>query len=282
MALHERLQNIDRRIIYVVLLLAISLPFLFPIGLPVTASSGTQTIYDAIEALPTGSVVGLSFDYTPGTYSEIHPQAIAVFQHVLMRPDLKAVLFGFWQAGPMFADEILQKEQVDLMGKEYGIDFVNLGFIPGGEAGMAAFAADIHATAPVDHAGNNIADLPMMADIKTANDIGFLFSFNAGNPGIVEMLRQVQGPYKIEYAAGGSALAVPINMPYVNSGQMIGLLSGLSGAAEYESLIAKPAMGIASMDAISMSQLVIIFFIILGNIGFFLNKNRQRKVGDIV
>ncbi|MFQ6003090.1 MAG: hypothetical protein ACE5KJ_05025, partial [Candidatus Zixiibacteriota bacterium] len=60
--------------------------------------------------------------------------------------------------------------------------------------------------------------------------------------------------------------------PFLASGQIVGLLGGLKGAAEYEILIQKPGMGQRGMDAQSVSHLVIILLVILGNTSYFLRR----------
>lgn len=275
----ERLQHLDRKVIYLVLFIAISFPLLKPLNLPIVVSKETRGIYDTIEALPPGSVVALSFDYAATGYSEMHPQASVVFQHLLMRPGLKVLLVAFWEAGPMFANELIQG-QVDLNGKQYGTDFVNLGYIPGGETAMAAFASDIHKAYPKDYLGTSISAIPMMANIKSAKDIDLFITIAAGSPGVPEIVRQIQGPYGVKFASGVTAISAPISMPYISSGQMIGMMSGLGGAAEYEVLIEKIGAAVSAMDAMSASHLVMIAFLIIGNIGYFAGKARQRKGGD--
>jgi hypothetical protein len=60
--------------------------------------------------------------------------------------------------------------------------------------------------------------------------------------------------------------------PFLSAGQMVGLLGGLKGAAEYEMLIDKPGMGQRGMDAQSVCHLVIILLVIAGNVGYFMRK----------
>lgn len=273
----ERLQHIDRKIIYLVLLIAVALPLLSPIGLPVSIGKETTGIYDAVEALQPGDVVALAFDYSPSSYSEMHPQAAAAFTHLMLKPGIKVVMLAFWETGPMFAQEVIDK--LDLHGKQEGVDFVNLGYVPGGETAMSAFAGDIYNTFPKDYKGKAIASLPMMAGIKTGADIDLMIEITGGSPGVPEMIRQLQGPYGVKYAAGLPAISVPIYMPYMNSGQMIGLMSGLRGAAEYEMLLKEPGKGVAAMDALSATHLVMIAFILIGNIGYFVQKSRQKTQG---
>ena len=75
----------------------------------------------------------------------------------------------------------------------------------------------------------------------------------------------------------------PVNevMPYVQSGQMVGVLAGMPGAAEYESLIGQKGSATSGMDAQSVAHLVIVLFIVLGNISYFIDRKRSRKVAEI-
>lgn len=271
----QRLLNIDRRIVYLFLFAFISLPLLVPIGLPLTISPETRAIYDYIEKLPEGSVVVVSFDYSPSSYSEQHPQAVAVMNHLMRKPGIKIILVAFWEQGPIMAEEILRT--IDTHGKEYGKDFVHLGYVAGGETAMSAFAADIHKTFPVDYRKNPIDSLPMMADIRSAKDISLLISIAAGSPGVPEFARQIQGPYKVPFAAGLVAISVPITMPYMQSGQMFGLMAGLRGAAEYEQLLNMKGKGSIGMDAISFSHIVVIAFILIANVAYLANRKGGAK-----
>jgi len=57
---------------------------------------------------------------------------------------------------------------------------------------------------------------------------------------------------------------------FLQSGQIYGLMGGLKGAAEYEKLIGRPKdTASRSMDAVSIAHVVIVLFIIVGNIAFF-------------
>lgn len=273
MSIWQKLLSIDRRIVYLILFVVVSFPLLSPVGLPLTITRETQSIYDYIEKLPPGSVVAVSFDYGPSSYAEQHPQAVAVMNHLMMKPGVKIVCLAFWEQGPVLCEELLNS--IDTRGKKYGEDFVDLGYVAGGETAMSAFAGDIHKTFPVDYRNNPIASLPMMANVKTAKDISFLFTIAAGSPGIPEFARQVQGPFKTPFAGGLVAISVPITMPYVQSGQMLGLLAGLRGAAEYEKLLDMKGKGTIGMDAVSFSHLVVMAFIIVANVAYFSGRKKE-------
>lgn len=275
MSVWQKLLRIDRRIIYLILFVAVSYPLLRPVGLPLTVGRETRGVYDYIEKLQPGAVVVVSFDYSPSSYAEQHPQAVAVMNHLMRKPGVKIICVAFWEQGAMMAEEVLNT--MDTRGKRYGIDFVDLGYVAGGETAMSAFAGDVWKTFPVDYRKNPIATLPMMANVKTGKDFSFLISIAAGSPGIPEFVRQIQGPYKVPFAGGLVAISVPITMPYIQSGQMVGLMAGLRGAAEYEQLLSYKGKAVVGMDAISFSHLVVLAFIVIANVGFFATRKEGAK-----
>ena len=63
----ERLLRIDRRIIFIFVAIAVTLPLLIRFNLPVTATKDVKSIYNKINSLPEGSHVLISFDYDPAS-----------------------------------------------------------------------------------------------------------------------------------------------------------------------------------------------------------------------
>ena len=51
----------------------------------------------------------------------------------------------------------------------------------------------------------------------------------------------------------------------------------MKGAAEYEQLIGKPGTASVGMDAQSLTHLLIVIFVIVGNIQYFLSKRKGGK-----
>lgn len=77
--------------------------------------------------------------------------------------------------------------------------------------------------------------------------------------------------------AGVVSVSVPEVMPLYTSGQLAGLTEGLRGAAEYELLAQRPGSAVAKMDAQSLGHLAIIFFIVVGNIGFIAMRQKSKE-----
>jgi len=69
----------------------------------------------------------------------------------------------------------------------------------------------------------------------------------------------------------------PKVLSYVQAEQLEGLLGGMKGAAEYEQLIGHVAKASAGMDAQSLIHLLIIFFIIMGNLGYFMMRVQKGR-----
>jgi uncharacterized protein YneF (UPF0154 family) len=56
-------------------------------------------------------------------------------------------------------------------------------------------------------------------------------------------------------------------------------MGGLLGAAEYEELTDNPGLAKDGMRVQLYAHIVIILFILMGNIGFFMAKRRQKREG---
>ena len=69
----NKLQRIDRRIIYGVTTLAVLIPILVPFAVPLIVTDTTQEVYDRLDGLEPGDVVMLSFDVSAGSAPETFP-----------------------------------------------------------------------------------------------------------------------------------------------------------------------------------------------------------------
>ena len=175
----------------------------------------------------------------------------------------------------MFGEQLMKPYEAE--GYEYGVHFANLGYIPGGETAIKRFGEDVvESVSNKDFRNNELSSLPIMKGIKDTRDFAAVICYASGNPGIDEWVRQVQGPLDINFLAATVTVNVPKAQPFVDSGQIKGLLAGLRGAAEYELLMNKPGPSVSKMDAQSLGHVVIIAFIFIGNVAFFLGKNRKE------
>jgi hypothetical protein len=270
----EKVAALDRRWIYLLVAISVVFPMLVVIKFPVEISPEAQRMYDAVEALPDSSVVILTFDYYPSTLAETEPMSVAAL-HQLFRKSMRIVTMTTIPLGGPSIAERVTRSMAAQYGKVYGIDYVNLGYKANYVAVLKGMGSSIEAIYPADNSGTPLRDIPMMKNVKNYNDIKFIYVV-ADNGIIDNWISIVHAQYNIPIAGGLTAVMAPKMYSFVESGQLVGLLGGMKGAAEYELLVKHEGNAIRGMDAQSMVHLLIIFFVVIGNIGFFVIA-RQSK-----
>ena len=268
--------KVDRRWLFLVIGLAVLLPLFFPLGLPIRATTATQRVYDAVEELEPNSKVLVSFEYGPSTKPEIHPMAIAILRH-LFTNNQKVYVTCLWPDGQFMAEDALTEIAEQEFGLTYGEDYVLLGFRPGNEAVVKGIVSNLRKLYTTDARGTLVDQIPMMANVNKVKDFDFIFSASAGYPGTIEWVQYAADPTGVPMSTGTTSIQVNDVMPYVQSGQVKGILAGMPGAAEYEALIGSPGIGTSGMDAQSIAHLVIVIFIVFGNITYFIETRRAKK-----
>jgi hypothetical protein len=268
------LANVDRRIIFVLIAAAVIIPLLAPIGLPVTVTPQSKSIYDEVEALPPGSNVIVSFDYDPAAAPEVHPMALSFLRHCFQKKH-KVIIMALWPQGAQLAVRAVAEVGADF-DLEYGRDYVNLGYKPGGDIVIKSMGSSIRDVFPRDMAGRATSSLPLMAKVNNLNDVALVMDLSAGDPGVPAWVRVGNALYHRKIAGGSTAVSAPQFFPYLQTGQLIGLLGGLKGAAEYETLVNYPGAATSRMDSQSVAHLVIIAFIIFANAAYFISRRYQE------
>jgi len=276
MSFWEKMENIDRRWIYALLITVIILALVNPVGLAITPTEQTKAAYNMIEQLPAGSIVWLGFEFSPGGIPELMGTATSVLRQGF-RKNLRFVMGGIWEQAGNLAQQAINEVLPEFPDKKYGVDYINIGYKPGRDVQLQKFAQDAWgAWAGVDNFGKPLSDFPIMAEFKQAKDAKAMFIFCTGTPGENEYIKNVTDPFKIPISSCTISVSVPGVMPMVNSGQLTALVAGMKGSAEYEVLVNKPGKAVAGMDAQSFAHVLIIAFIIFGNIGYIAQGGQKK------
>jgi len=277
MAILQKLMQIDRRYIFVFIAVAIILPTVYPVRMKIDISEPVQKIYDKIDSLKPGTVILLSNDYDPAAKPELYPMTLALLRHCFRR-DIRVLAMTLWPQGAGLVRLALQTTAKEYKKKE-GVDYIFLGFKPGGPAVIIGMGQNLLETFPKDAVGRLLAEQPLIKDtgIKSLKDIPFAISISAGVPGIDDWIVYGRDQYGFDMAGGCTGVMATDFYPYLNSGQLIGLMGGLKGAAEYETLIGRPDEATRNMSPQSFSHLVIIAFVILGNIALLAERAAKRR-----
>ncbi|WP_232068660.1 hypothetical protein [Nitrospira sp. KM1] len=271
--------SIDRRIIFLVIALCTLLPLLYPVGLPIKTSPEVRSVFDYIESLPERSVFLLSADFDPASKPELQPQAIAILRHAFKK-NLRVVVMTLWVTGTGLADQILTQVAQEA-GKTNGTDYVFLGWSPGGSAVIINMGQDLYNAFPSDYGGKSTKGLPVLDGVHSLKDVSYAISLGAGVPGVEAWYVFGKDKYKFELAGGCTGVMAPGLYPLLRSGQINGLIGGLRGAAEYESLIGQKGRAVAGMDAQSATHMAIIVLVILCNIFYFSLRRAARRASQV-
>ena len=229
-------------------------------------------------------VVLLNINYNPGSEAELTPMAAAVCRHAFRRGAKLLVNVGYDVMSQPLAQKIISEAALDGQSvnppypfRESGVDYVFFGFRPNAFQLYLQMGESITSAYETDYANRDTSTMPIMSGIKNFGEIDLVVTVSSfvGGP---EMWINVAGTkFNKPVASGMTAVSASDYYPYLQSGQLCGLLSGLRGAAEYEALVnVNPAPATRRMWA----QLYIHFFaialIIVGNIEYFLHPKKRN------
>jgi len=263
----------DRRIIFVLIAFSVAFPLVFKIGLPNKVTEEVKNVYNAINILDSGTVVLVSFDHEASSLPEVKPMAEAILRHCFSKK-LKVISLALLAEGTVIGDEITRNVGSEY-NREYGKDYVFLGFRPQYTAAILGMGEDFHRVFPQDYKGNSTFELEITKNIKNYDDIYLIISVADGDlPSY--WINYAGARYHKKIAIAVTAVMATTYYPYLSSNQISGMVGGLKGAAEYEILIKKPGMGGKGMGAQSVAHAVILALVILGNISYFW---REKKKG---
>ncbi len=288
MSIWERLGRIDRRIIYLILGVVVTIPLIVHIIIPIHPSPPAEKLFRVIDSIPPYSkALMISVDYDPNTAPELHPMAKALLRHAFKRHIRVCVLAwtitGIGLAENAIKDasrEINQNAETREDSVIYGRDYVFLGWTWPPLAWLLGMGESIAGVYPTDYYHNKTDTLELMRHIKKFRDVAILVSLS-GSSTPFSYLAYSQNRYGLRVGAGITAVSVADFYPYLQSGQFSGLLAGMKGAAEYEELVAehcgvkryRPAT--QAMSAQTFAHFLIIIFIIIGNISYFIIRRRK-------
>lgn len=262
----------DRRFVFIFVALAVIIPMLLPINLPVSVSEPTQQLYDYIEALPADATILLAFDYGPSSLAELNPMAKSILRQCFDK-DIRVVALTLFAEGTTLASTLIQ-EIAEEKGAVDGEDYVFLGFRPGATQVILGMGTSIASIFETDYNGKTTTEIPMMKDITSYDQISLLIDLASGST-TEAWITYANVQFNLQIAAGVTGVIISQMYPYLQTEQLVGLISGILGAAEYERLIDVPAKGMLWINIESFVHLLIVLLVVIGNIIFF--RQRQRE-----
>lgn len=278
MGLHISLLNQDR-LIFLGYIVLITIPFVFPVGLPIPITESTRTFHATIEAVPERGVVVWVTDHVFAYWPEIAAGEAAIYKHLFSLAQRKGIRLVFASTmaadGQVLSTNIIAQQIIPggfTKGLKYGENWVQLGYLPGWETSLRGLVTDIHQIAPADQFGTPINQILMMKDIRSVKDISLL----GGGSGFVDQYaRQWTGfgkPVIVNLISGTVSLA----RPWVEKGLITALLNGQRGDAEYELLTGFKGASLGAMDAQSFGHIFVIVITLLCNALYYAARRRAK------
>ena len=273
----ERLLNIDRRIVYLFIFLGVSIPLLIDFELPIRATPNVRAVHDTIENLAgkEGATVLISFDYGPTSQPELQPMAVAILRHCFSR-GIRVIGVTLIAEGVGLAEHAFETTAEEFE-REYGRDYAFLGFKAGGPILILNMGQDFHGTFSEDFRGNPTNEMEVTRGIRSLKDLDYVIDLAAGYPGVEEWIAYGQERYRFLLGCGCTAVMAPDFFPFLQSKQLNGMIGGLAGAAEYETLIDRKDLAVSGMRPQSVAHVIIIAFILLGNIVYFTHRRFSKS-----
>lgn len=264
-----RLTQVDRRLIYFLMTLAVAGPMFWALALPIQTSKEVASFHREIEGLSAGDHVIFAFDYEPDVMAELDPMSRAVIDR-LFQKNVKVIALTLYPGGAGIAQPVLE-DAAARHQKVYGEDYVFLGYNPDWSGTMLRLGESIKGTYPADQFGRDTRTMPILADCDSYKDVKLLVSI-CGSQLSEFWAAMANGRYGQRMVSGNTAVQSVSIYPFYQSGQIAGFLGGLKGAAEYETVIERPAFGVRGMGSQTMGHLLIVLFVVIGNLGYFASR----------
>jgi hypothetical protein len=282
MSIWKKITSIDPRWLYIIHALVLFFPIIYPLGIPLTVSPQTQSVYNYINNLQPGDIVLFSNDMGPASWFQgSGPGGLAILRHLLQKPGVRIFSLSTMPEAVLLMNRFWEQLEADglLAGKEYGVDWVRGGYLAGGEIGINGMAQDFWKAFPVDNFGNQISSLEMMNDLKTGEDVKVVFTVECGStgnvPGIAGYIRVFHGAYGTDLIPSSIGICESELLAYTSSEQVTAYLMDIRGSAEYENMISMLGFGAGQTDALSVAFVYLILLVIFGNIAFLLYRQEE-------
>jgi hypothetical protein len=287
----EKLSNLGKKWIYLMISICVIVPLFFKFEFKMGKSPSTMGLYNKIESIASDSFPFLmSYDYDPSTQGELSPMAIAILRHAFASHK-RVMTMALYPQGIGLAEGITSRvakefnEYAIKEGKDtvvYGVDYVVLPFTPGVSAVMLSIGESLKNTFATDYYGNLTDTLECLKNVYNYNQIPVTISL-AGSALPKYWIMYAHTRYSEKIACGVTAVSAADFYPYLRTGQFVGMLTGLRGAAEYENLVRENYnvegrdIAIIGMSPQSFAHIFIIFMIIVGNISYFIVKKQKAR-----
>ena len=235
-----RIPKLVRMIIGMIMVLAVLIPLAAGTGslpLPAFFSPETLGFVNTMAALPPNSPVLIVVDYTAGLSGEIETTARTAL-NILQGRGTRTMTITTRPEGVAFAAGLLPNAQ-------------SLGYLPGGAVGVQSFAVK-----PTLANSAGITQLDQFTAVVVLTD-----DFDAAKLWLEQAQPNLNNRPLLFIA---SAQLRVLLRPYVQSGQVAGMITGLADAAALEQIAQQPGVARVYWDAYQLGAMTIFIILVVG------------------
>jgi hypothetical protein len=287
-SLGDKLQSMPRWWLYLTLFVCTSVPLWFTIPVPNKPSPSSVAFYNFVRRAPKGSTMLIASDWTNSTRGESAGQFKALLR-VLMRNEVKLAIYSTADPqAPQVAKDVitvLNQERKAAGQREYvqWNDYVVVGFFPNAEAAAVSIQNNVRNAFADKKDFNDAGQLtpvlqsPVLANINKAADFPGLIVATASNTSNITIQRVTSVPLAMMV----TGVMGPETNNYYVSGQLLGLLVGLKGCYDMETMMQQDYPGQKNLDngasyypTLHLALILLIVAVLIGNIGMLMSRKR--------
>ena len=247
------------------------------------AFPGLEPAHRTVDTLRPNSLVLVNWAYDPATAGEMDAVARPLIEHLLQK-QAKLIVFSQLPGGPATARRVIARAEESLQRPSRSQITANLvieaGYLPGGGASLPLLGVAPARALPVDPSW---VDLRERFSIAGLGDVGpaLTLVIAARAEDVRRWLEQVQPLNGGPVVAATSAVVDPSVRPYLQSGQLAGLVSGWDGGSAYGRRLertrglAEQARTLRQANGMNWAVGILIAAVLLGNAAGLTERRRQ-------
>lgn len=313
MNIWEKMQKVDRRVLYAILIVLCCVGLFFPATIPTDPDPSSKAFYTALNAVPTDKTIIIQSDWTNSTRGE----SMGHFENLLRILMSRGYKFVFYSAADPIAPQVArtvvtrinnERREAGLRVYKLGEDYLDLGFFANAEATNTNMGVDLRRawtgrrTKTPTGQEKDIFDTPVLRDVRRIEDAGMMVVVTASASIDVAVQRLSQ---RLPMTAMVTGVVGPTVLPFFQANQLRGVVVGLKGVYDTEYMmnfginvpdatgrvqveyLGSPeqvppitegktfARGRQYYGTLHVALLLLILAVVLGNVGMFLSRRKR-------
>jgi len=231
----------------------------------------------AVANIPENSQVLVVIDYEPALAGEMEAASGPLLDQMVLLRHPRLSFLSTSPNGSALAERLMTSTNINQaspagLGYNAGEHYFNFGYLPGGAAGVLEFVGSPKAAIP-SAAVERLSEFSAVVVLTDHAESGRIWVEQ------LAALKQVDPALTNQpLLVVSSAQAGPLLQPYVSSGQITGMVSGLSDAATYEFVNnSRPGIARAYWDTFGVGLMTAIAAITLGSLWSLFTGLRARR-----